>query len=186
MQPAIDGLISLAKEHDLDPAEVAAVTVHCLPAGFRLIAEPAEQKANPQETTEAQFSMPFGAAVALARRQAGLDEFGEKALGDPTIRGLLAKVRCIQSKELGKIWPKQWSAEVEVETTDGRRLACRVENPKGDPTNPFTEAELEDKFSELAAPCLPVEQRGRLAEAAKGVGRLRTMDTLWGLFPALG
>jgi hypothetical protein len=25
-----------------------------------------------------------------------------------------------------------------------------------------------------------------LAEAAKGVGRLRTMDTLWGLFPALG
>ncbi|MFQ6672549.1 MAG: MmgE/PrpD family protein, partial [Candidatus Tectimicrobiota bacterium] len=46
MQPAIDGLIALADEYDLSPEDVAAVTVHCLPAGFRIIAEPADQKAN--------------------------------------------------------------------------------------------------------------------------------------------
>lgn len=186
MQPAIDGLITLAEENDLDPMKVASVTVHCLPAGFRLIAEPPEQKADPQRTTEAQFSMPFGAAVALVRRRAGLDEFGEDALRDPAIRSLLPKIRCIKSEELGKMWPERWSAEVEVKTTDGGRFNQRVENPKGDPTNPFTEAELVEKFLELTAPCLPAEQRERLAEAAKGVGRLKTMDTLWELFPFRG
>ena len=120
MQPGIDALIALSKEHDVKTDEVASVTVHCLPAGFLIIAEPCEHKMNPQATAEAQFSMPYGAAVALARRRAGLEEFGEEALKDPAVRKLTGKVRCVKSEELGKLWPKKWAGQVEVETTDGR------------------------------------------------------------------
>jgi 2-methylcitrate dehydratase PrpD len=184
MQPAIDGLIALAEEHDLDPRGVSAVTVHCLPAGFPIIAEPHEKKADPQRTSEAQFSMPFGATVALVRRRAGLEEFGEEALGDPTVRALLPKVRCIKDEALGALWPKKWSAVVEVTTTDGRRLNRRVEDPKGDPTNPFTEAEIVDKFIGLTSSCYSTEHGNKLAEAALGVGRLKALDTFWRLLPS--
>lgn len=186
MQPGIDALIGLSKEHDLKVDEVASVTVHCLPAGFLIIAEPTERKMNPQGTVEAQFSMPYGAAVALAQRRAGLEEFSGETLRDPGVRKLLSKVRCVKSEELGRLWPRQWAGEVEVETTDGRRLTQRVEDPKGDPTNPLTEEELVAKFSELTEPCFPPKQRDRLIEASLGLGGLKSLKTLWDLLPAGG
>lgn len=184
MQAAVDGLIVLSKEHDLSAKDVSAVTVRCLPAGFPLIADPPEKKAVPRSTTEAQFSMPFGAAVAIVRRRASLQDFGEEALRDKEVRALLPKVRCVSDVELGSLWPKKWGAVVEVETTDGAHLSRRVEEPKGDPENPLTGVEILDKFLELTAPCYSAEHCRTLAEAALGVGRLKTLDTLWELLPS--
>lgn len=181
MQPAIDGLIALAEQNSLAPEEVATVTVHCLPAGFMIIAEPSERKADPRRTTEAQFSMPFGAAVALARRRAGLDDFSDEALGDPTIRALIPKVRCVKDEELGRAWPERWPAVVVVETQDGRRLTLRVDDPKGDPANPLTEAEIVGKFTELTTPCYSADHRAQLIEAALGIGNLESLEPLWAL-----
>ncbi len=186
MQPAIDGLIAIAQENDLAPEDVAAVEVHCIPAGFMIIAEPAERKADPRHTMEAQFSMPFGAAVALARRRAGLDDFAEEALGDPTIRNLLPKVRCIKDEELGRAWPERWPAVVVVETQKGDRHTRRVDDPKGDPANPLTDAEIVEKFTALTSPAYTVEQREQLIEVALSVGSLDTLEPLWALLPPGG
>ena len=42
-------------------------------------------------------------------------------------------------------------AIVEIDTKDGRHLSLRSEEPRGEPTNPLTEDELQRKFNGLAA-----------------------------------
>ena len=65
MQPPIDGILTLVRDHGIRPDDVERVRLGTLRAGSRLIAEPKEVKYNPQTVVDAQFSMPFGAAVAL-------------------------------------------------------------------------------------------------------------------------
>ncbi|MNC90422.1 hypothetical protein D3C83_65190 [compost metagenome] len=43
---------------------------------------------------------------------------------------------------------------MEIETADGRKLSHFQETRKGDPELPLTDAELDDKFVELAAPVI--------------------------------
>ena len=53
--------------------------------------------------------------------------------------------------EVDAAYPARWIGKVVVTTRDGRRLAGRVDEPKGDPGNTLSRAELEDKALRLAA-----------------------------------
>ena len=53
--------------------------------------------------------------------------------------------------EGGAAYPARWIGKVVVQTVDGRALAARVDEPKGDPGNTLTRPELEDKALRLAA-----------------------------------
>ncbi len=68
-----------------------------------------------------------------------------------------------------------------VETQDGRRLTLRVDDPKGDPANPLTDAEIVGKFTELTTPCYSADHREQLIEAALGIGDLESLEPLWAL-----
>jgi len=56
--------------------------------------------------------------------------------------------------EFSRSFPRQRAARVEIETTDGRKLAHVQETRKGDPELPLSDAELDDKYVELVAPVL--------------------------------
>jgi 2-methylcitrate dehydratase PrpD len=56
----------------------------------------------------------------------------------------------VHDAEIEAAYPERWIGLVEVETTDGRHLTSRVEEPKGDPGNTLTRAELEQKARQLA------------------------------------
>ena len=75
MQPPIDAVIKVMKDHGLKAEEVAKIHLGILRAGASLIAEPREDKCRPESIVDAQFSMPFGAAVAVLYGKAGLKEF---------------------------------------------------------------------------------------------------------------
>ena len=47
-------------------------------------------------------------------------------------------------------YPACWSAAVRVTLGDGRTIEAAQDRPKGDPENPLTPAELEEKFRSLA------------------------------------
>jgi 2-methylcitrate dehydratase PrpD len=53
--------------------------------------------------------------------------------------------------EVDQAYPQRWIGKVTVRTRDGRSLSARVDEPKGDPGNTLTRAELEDKAQRLAA-----------------------------------
>ena len=88
------------------------------------------------------------ALIALYRR-AGLAEFDEH-FNDPAVVSFSRKVAMELDHEVDKAYPARWIGKVVVETTDGRRFEARVDEPKGDPGNTLSRAELQDKAVRLA------------------------------------
>lgn len=158
MQPGIDAIIALAKKHDLHPDQVVSMEVAVLEAGWPLVCEPRGRKYKPQTIVDAQFSMPFGAAVALLYRDAGLDRFTEENLRSPVIRSLMGRVVVEKDIRIEKNFPKEWRGRVTLHLIDGRQLEQHVRHPKGDPENPLTWDDLIAKFRSLGGsiPDIPI------------------------------
>lgn len=53
--------------------------------------------------------------------------------------------------EVDAAYPARWLGRVEVTCTDGRTFSAAIDEPKGDPGNTLSRAELEAKFQRLLA-----------------------------------
>lgn len=183
MQAPIDGLIELAIAHDIRPDEVQRVEVAVLEAGWSLVCEPRARKYSPSNIVDAQFSMPYGAAVALTHRQAGLDQFAGGSLQSPQIKSLMEKVVLQKDRRIEKKFPVEWPAIVSVHLASGKEFSKRVRFPKGDPENPLTWDELSVKFASLAMRALPPKQCDQIINAVK---RMKPSGALAGIWKLTG
>lgn len=96
----------------------------------------------------AKMSTPYSTAVALAYGKAGLQEFEKAVLENETIKTLAKKVHVFSDEELSKIFPEKQSAIVTITAKNG--IFCeRVDFPKGEPENPFTEKEFLERYESL-------------------------------------
>lgn len=170
-QGPIDGILKIMSEHRLKAQEVERVTLGILKAGFPIIVEPRELKYNPRTVVDAQFSMPFGAALALLYGKTSLNEYTEDNLESAEVKQMMSRVSCVADPELDEVYPRQWPASVEITTRDGRRFATRINYPKGDPENPLSWEELIQKFNELASPVFSKDRRQEL------ISRVRSLET---------
>ena len=169
-QAPIDAILTLVRAHDITPGDVARVRVGVLEAGWGIVAEPEAEKRRPASIVDAQFSMPYAAAVAVLHRAAGTRQFRPDAIASPDAAALMDRVDCYRSERLEAIFPQHWPAEVEIELTDGRVLREYVEGAKGDPERPLSPAELEAKFGDLTDRTLTPDGRTRVIEAIRGLG----------------
>lgn len=148
-QAPIDATLQLVKEHNVQPGEIEKITIGMLETGIPVICEPAERKRQPLGIVDAQFSLPFGIAVALIKRRAGLEEFSPPMLTDPLVQEVMAKVGYTRDPELEKNYPREWPAWARAKLTDGREVFAHVRFPKGDPENPLSWDELIEKYRGL-------------------------------------
>lgn len=173
MQGPIDAVLQLVREHDLKPQAIRSVEVAVLEAGWNIVAAPAESKYNPVGIVDAQFSMPFGAAVAIVCRAAGLDQFTQEQLRSREIRETMSKVSMVKDPEIEKDFPREWPARAVIVLEDGRRLEQLIPFPKGDPENPLTWDEMALKFTALAGKVLSAERCEEL------IRQVRAGQALW-------
>ncbi|MDD1633443.1 MAG: MmgE/PrpD family protein [Methylococcaceae bacterium] len=89
-------------------------------------------------------------AIIALHGRAGLAAF-DAHYQDPAVAAFRGKVRMLADAEVEAAYPARWIARVEVETVDGRTLLGRADQPKGDPGNTLSRAEIEDKALRLAA-----------------------------------
>jgi len=173
MQPPIDGVLKIVKENDLLPYQVEKVRLGLLAAGAPLIAEPIKDKYRPQSIVDAQFSMPFGAAVAILYNKAGLGEFHLSKIRSEDVRQMMRKVECFVDPELDKTFPEQWCATAEIFTKNGKRYFTKVEYCKGDPENPLSWEELIEKFHDLSHRVMTKERRLKIVDQVKSFEKVR-------------
>jgi len=170
-QGPIDGILKIMKENGLGAQDVAKLKLGILKAGFPIVVEPRELKYNPRTVYEAQFSMPFGAALALTYGKASLNEYTEANLKSPEVREMMNRVSCVLDAELDRVYPRQWPASVEMVTKDGRKFSTRIDYPRGDPENPLSWEEMIQKFDELSAPVFSEDRRAEITS------RVRSLET---------
>ncbi len=145
--PAADALHLVMRRDDLAAADIASVTAHVHQGAIDVLGA----VKRPQTIHQAKFSMGSVLGLIAVHGKAGLAEFDRSALGDPDVSSFLDRVAMVLDDEVNAAYPKKWIGKVTVETRDGRRLSGRVDEPKGDPGNPLTIPEVNDKAHRLAA-----------------------------------
>jgi len=181
-QAPIDGILNIMRENNLKAEEVKEVTLGILKAGFPIIAEPVELKYNPKNVVDAQFSMPFGAAMAIFYGKASLNEYSEENIGSAKIKEIMNRVSCVQDAELDRAFPRQWPASVRIVTENGQRFSTRIDYPKGDPENPLTQEELLSKFNDLTSAIYPLEKRQKIISQVLALEQAKNMKEFCKLF----
>lgn len=100
-------------------------------------------------TSSAKMSTPYSVAVALVSGKADFQQFGEEYLNNLEIQTVTKKVAVIESPELSALVPAKRGA-IAIVKTKTQVLTNRVDYPKGEPENPITREELENKYYSLA------------------------------------
>lgn len=163
--PTIDAIIDMRSKYDLRPEDVE--NIQCDVAHFCL---DSAGQVEPKTGLAGKFSTYYCAALALAEGVAGEDMFTDRKVLDPKMVALRKKVKA-------RIVPryKDTEAKVTVTTKGGKKYSAYVDRPKGDPRNPPTDQELENKFRSLAAFVLP--QR-RIESLVKTIWRLEKVPNI--------
>jgi 2-methylcitrate dehydratase PrpD len=137
-----------------------------LTGGMGLVGEPADRKRAVANMVDAQFSMPFGAALTLSRGSSSLADFQNAGRLAPQLQPLMDKTWMHTSAELDAAYPAQWGAEVTLAFADGETVELRTPAFRGSPGWPAARGEVEAK----AAGLLGEAAAGRLFAAVDGLG----------------
>ncbi|MEL7565940.1 MAG: MmgE/PrpD family protein [Dehalobacterium sp.] len=121
-----------------------------------------------------QFSIPYVVAFALLNRNMNVFNYVVENLRIPEVMQLASKVEIVSDPELTAIYPNVTPSIVEV-YGEGYTDSERCEIPKGDPREPVTPAELEQKFRDLTEPILGKEGAEELKAA---VYNLENIDNI--------
>lgn len=144
---AIDGILKLQRDHGFAAGDVARIDVGSYKAAVDIVA-----KKDPATIFEAKFSLPYCAAMALTTGSVRTAAFTDEYLTNADIASLAMKVDVRLDEGCEAAFPKQRSANVAVTLNDGRQLEHISPTRKGDPDDPLSDAELEEKYLELLAP----------------------------------
>lgn len=144
--PAADALLQVMQQNNLQPADIAQVTCHVHQGAIDVLGP----VVNPSTVHQSKFSM--GTVLGLAARFgfAGLHEFDAHFQSPETV-AVREKVQMVLDTEVDTAYPQRWIGKVTVQTSDGRTLHGRVDEPKGDPGNTLSRQEITDKALRLAA-----------------------------------
>jgi 2-methylcitrate dehydratase PrpD len=164
--PAADALLQVLRGHALSTDDVERVVAFVHQGAIDVLGPVTD----PQTVHQAKFSMGTVLAIAALHGHAGLGEF-DADYRAARVLALRDRVQMVLDAEVDAAYPARWIGKVEVLTKDGRRLAGRVDEPKGDPGNTLSRPELEAKALKLAA------YRGGASEAEmRGV-----IERVWAL-----
>lgn len=169
-QPAIEAAVALQRSNGIQSAAIDQVTVRTFHNAVRL------NMRRPQDSDQAQYSLPFPVAAALVYGKLGGSELTGAALSDPAVLALVDKVVLAEDAEFTAQFPARRFAQVTITTTDGRRYASPATEARWNGADPPTDDELRAKFRWLAAELLPLTAVAELENAIWRCAEAPTVD----------
>jgi len=175
----ISAVLDLVKMNDLHPEQVEKIQIRSLARAADILSDPSKYDPHTRETAD--HSLPYVIAAALVERQVTPVQFTMEKIMDAKIRAQLNKVEVVADPEIEKVFPALQRVIVNITTTDGRTFSKQLDFPKGDPRNPLTDQEVEEKFGALAEGVLSAGAQKKLKEAIwnlEGSDSVRKLMTL--------
>jgi 2-methylcitrate dehydratase PrpD len=170
---AIDAVLALQDRHGLAPADVARITVGTYGPAVEITNIP-----EPAGMLDCKLSTPYCLAAALMVGSVRGEAFSPRWMEDPGLRALAARVQMGVDEQAHAAFPNRRGAIVEVETTSGARHTERRPTRKGDPDDPLSDAEVIDKYRELAHPVIGEPAGEALLAALRDLEALDHMAAL--------
>jgi 2-methylcitrate dehydratase len=178
----ISAVLDLVKENDLHPDGVQKIQIRSLARAADILSDPSKYDPHTKETAD--HSLPYVIAAALVDRQVTPAQFEMKKIMDPTIRAQLKKVEVVADPEIEKVFPALQRVIVNITAKDGRTFSKQLDYPKGDPRNPLSDAEIEEKFRALAEGVLSEKAQKKLVDAIWNLEKIGSVSKLMALMKA--
>lgn len=178
----ISAVLDLVKKNDLHPDQVAKIQIRSLARAADILSDPSKYDPHTKETAD--HSLPYVIAAALVDRQVTPAQFEMSKIMDPTIRAQLKKVEVVADPEIEKVFPALQRVVVTITKSDGQSFTQQLDYPKGDPRNPLTDQEIEEKFTALADGVLSPNAQKKLKEAIWNLEKQSSVSELMALMKA--
>ncbi|WP_298289420.1 MmgE/PrpD family protein [Novosphingobium sp.] len=127
---------------------IGQIVIRNGPAEWGFLSAPIERKRQPATTVEAQFSIPWVVAAALADGKLSIAHFTPEALRRADLLAMAARIETVEEAALANPAGGPGQAIVEVTLTDGRVLKRHVVAAKGDPDVPMSGREVTGKLAD--------------------------------------
>ena len=165
-QPAIAGALALQRDHALPLGAISRIQVITFHQATRLASR------RPATTEEAQYSLPFPVAAALAHGQLGLAQLSGAGLGDPDVLRLSDRIELVDDPALSARFPAERIARVRIETVAGEVLDSGETAAPWDAATPPTDEDLIAKLRWVASDSLPAARVEELIDLIWNVADL--------------
>jgi 2-methylcitrate dehydratase PrpD len=144
--PAADALLQVMLTHQLKPSDITKVETLVHQGAIDVLGPVTD----PVTVHQSKFSMGTVLALIAHYQFAGLQEF-DQHFHDQEICAFRDRITMILDPEVDSAYPQRWIGKVKVYLQNGEILEGRVDEPKGDPGNTLSRAEITDKAMRLAA-----------------------------------
>ena len=151
-QSAVEGIIELAEQVDLDPDDVEAIHLETF-HGAKLIIGGGEGSRYEVETkAQADHSLPYMLAAALIDREMTSAQYDPERIGRADVQRLLRAVDVEENDALTERFENgEMPAILQVVLDDGTTFDVEKDAFQGHPSQPMTWPRIEAKYERLAA-----------------------------------
>jgi 2-methylcitrate dehydratase PrpD len=156
IHPSIDACVSLQKEHQFKPEDVAKLELKV----HSLVLELTGKK-TPQTGLESKFSVFHACAAGIIYGKAAEDEFSDAVVRDSRVIALRDRINATVDNSIDEA-----AVHVTLTLKDGKILTKHIEHAIGSQERPMTDQDLNRKFGDLAEPVLGAQQAQALCHAS--------------------
>jgi len=167
----VDAALKVLYQNPIEISEIKQISAETYPVAVRLC--------NITEVTTpsaGRFSIPFSIALALVKKDAGADKYSEENINDNEIQSLSRKVGLYISAKWGKWYPRKRGATIRIMDNNGKEWSAEVDLAKGEPENPASLEEINNKFYFNATSLISDEEAKRLAGVILDLENLKVAD----------
>ena len=158
----ISAALDVVQSNDIKYDEIKSVTVTTIARACDILFD--AHKYRPESRETADHSLPYCIAAALVDHKITTNSFSEEKLKDHRIWETIDKIKGEASIEFEKMFPEKQPSKVTIETTNGKVYSKYLEYPKGDPREPMTIEDLQNKFNALSSNLLNEEQQNKIRD----------------------
>ena len=140
------------------------------------------EKWDPHTRETADHSIPYLVVAALLDGEISEKTYTPERYRDPQVLALLKKVTLEKDSAYTRQFPKTFNCLIEVTGKSGQKWTQHRKNPKGHPSNPMSDDEINDKFLILVRDMLNPK---KAQDILKLLWRLEELEDVGQIFDAL-
>lgn len=175
----LSAVLKVVTKNNITYDQIETVTLTTLAQAYDILFDP--HKYRPESRETADHSLPYCIAAALVDHKITTQSFSEEKLKDPRIWEVIDKIKGEPSLEFEKMFPEKQPSKVVIKTKDGREFSEYLEYPKGDPREPMTEEDLDNKFNALSEKLLNKRKQKSVKNLIFNCEKKKVKDFMEGL-----
>jgi len=169
--PSIDAALRLRNARDVKLQDIEYIKARVSPLAMDVTG-----KSNPVDTLGGKFSLYYCIAAALVEGSVGEDVFEIKRIQDQVMSDLQRIIILEADPGFNNV-----TAEVIIKTINGAIHTQKIEIPRGDPRNPLSFEEIEQKYRSLAGMILEEWKIHSMVDHVKNFEDIDDVGTLMAL-----